>query len=213
MKQSQFQTPNTPDISLSLIGIVVGVVIGIYIANLPLAIIFTAICVSLILVVFRSFEISNQPSSAIIIAFLILPLLTVIDPDLVIPVQDLMIIILGIALGLLIILGHLGAGFDESSLILAALFLFLNYISYEIDNSGRLNLIIIWIFFAFIALLTYYLIKNIPDTPLGVSYVGKEGVVLVSMFPEGKVQIADEIWKAKAIGDPIVKGTRIKVLE
>ena len=81
MKQSQFQAPNTPDISMSLIGIVVGIVVGIYITNLPLGIIFTAICVSLILIVFKNFEISNQPSIAIIIAFLLLPLLTILDPE------------------------------------------------------------------------------------------------------------------------------------
>ncbi|MHA2105339.1 MAG: NfeD family protein [Candidatus Hodarchaeales archaeon] len=214
MKQSyRPSTPNYPDISISLIGVVVGILVGVYIANLPLGIIFTAVCVSLVLLLFRNFDISNQPSIAIVIAFLVLPILTLIDPDLVIPLSDLIIIIIGIAIGLIIVLGHLGASFDESTFILAALFILLNYISYEIDNSGRLNLLIIWVFFAFIALLIYYLMKTIPEKLLSGSYVGREGIVVTSMFPEGKIQIDDEIWKAQAQGDPIVKGTKVRVVD
>lgn len=214
MKQTyRSKVPNTPDISISIIGVLVGVVVGLYIDNLPFGIIFTAVCVSLVLLFFRYYDISNQPSSAVIIAFLVLPLLTIINPNLVIPLSDLIVIIIGIAIGLIIILGHLGTGFDESTMVLGFLFILLNYVSYEIDNTGRLNLILIWVFFALITLVIYYLLRILPGEPLSGSYIGREGIVLTSMFPEGKIQIDDELWNAKSQNDPIVKGTRVRVVD
>ncbi|MFW9929957.1 MAG: NfeD family protein, partial [Candidatus Thorarchaeota archaeon] len=164
------------------------------------------------LLLFKNLELSRNPSIAIIIAFLILPLVAIFSPDLVIPPEQLVLVILGIAIGLVIILGHLGHGFDESSYVLAFLFIALNYICYKLDSSGRLNLLIVWFFFAVMALLFLYLSKTLPKGPIVGTYIGKEGTVVIGLFPEGKIKIDDEIWKARTINDPIVKGTNVTVV-
>ena len=43
--------------------------------------------------------------------------------------------------------------------------------------------------------------------------LGKEGLVVEDIDPEGKIQYASEIWNAMAEGKRFLKGERVKIIE
>ena len=205
---------NEKDIIFGIIILLIGLVIGEFINDLPLGAIFTAICVTILLILFNNKTFTEQPSIPLIITFLILPLYAIFDPNFHLQPIDLLFTVLGICIGFMLILASIGSVHSHDSILaMGGLFFIMNFFIYQIDNSGRMNLLIIWFFFALSAVLLYYVMKNIPIVPMGGSYTGKRGIAITSMFPEGKVSIDNEIWNAVALDDPIVKGQAIEVVD
>ena len=205
---------NQKDIIFGVIILLIGLIIGEYIKDLQLGAIFTAICATILLVLFKDQTFTKQPSIPLIITFLILPLFAIFDPNFHLQPLDLLLTVLGLSIGFMLIAGTIGSIHSHDSLLATGgLFFILNFIVYQIDNSGRLNLLLIWFFFTVFAILLYYVVKDIPIVPVGGTYIGKRGVAITSMFPSGKVAIDNEIWDAIVLDDPIVKGQAIEVVD
>jgi membrane-bound ClpP family serine protease len=122
--------------------------------------------------------------------------------------------VLGVTIGLAAILISLGQhSADQWTMGMALLFVALNFIAYQLDSTGRLNLFIVWALFILIMALVYFISQKIPEKPLGGNYTGKTGVVLEGLFPQGKVKVDDEIWDAITVNDAIGKGSVVEIIE
>ncbi|HKZ41927.1 MAG TPA: NfeD family protein [Candidatus Hodarchaeales archaeon] len=202
------------DIGIAAVILLLGIIVGDFIDNYPLATVYTAICIATVLYILSNFGPAGSPSKIVAIVFLLLPIYALLDAQLSLSPTDVFFVVIGVGIGFIIILGSMGStGFDESTVVIGSVFVVLNAVAYGVDSTGRLNLIIIWIFFAFVVALGYYLTRGISPVPQGSTYVGKIGVVVEQLDPRGKVRIDDEIWNAIAISDQIAKGMFVEVID